>query len=96
MDIRKGELEYEYIWQEPGGRNEGRFLVHWGTRETRSWVYAKELERLISAVKHQGFNPFRLLFRYVRSFLRTLPSRFPYSFKSYIFKILHPQYRYKD
>lgn len=96
MDIRKGELEYEYIWQEPGGTNEGRFLVHWGTRGTRGWVYARELERLISSSRHQGFNPFRLLFRYVRSFLRTLPSRFPYSFKSYIFKILHPQYRYKN
>lgn len=95
MDIRKGELEYGYIWQEAGDTADGRFLVHWGTRGTRGWTYARELERLVSASKNRGINPFRLLFRYIKGFLRTLPSRFPYNFKSYIFKILHPQYRYK-
>ena len=95
MDIRKGELEYGYIWQEAGATADGRFLVHWGTRGTRSWLYARELERLVSASKNQWFNPFRLLFRSFKSFLRTLPSRSPYKFKSFVFRLLHPQYEYR-
>ena len=90
-DIRSGTLDYifkRYLTDGEHHPENGKYLLHFGTKDTRGWLYSLEVERLRSAAK--GHRPclLRVILAYFEAMARLLPRVLtPYKVKVAIYNL---------
>ncbi len=91
MDIRTGTLDYRFYWQDLDKEYEnGKYTFHWTTKQTDSWMYFRECERLLSAVAGRKPSALRMLSHYSGAQLRRLLIRLmPFKLKESLYNLLH-------
>ena len=91
-DIRDGVLDYVFNWQTDGKQHleNGKYILHFGNKNTRGWLYALEKERLLSAAKNRKISKLRVILAYSVSVLLSFPSLIvPYKIKVAIYNLRH-------
>ena len=91
LDIRSGTLDYVFKWQTenvPHPEN-GKYILHWGTKGTRTRLYTLEMERLRSKSEGKEVSMPRLIRHHTMALIRQASANIFYGIKVVAYKILN-------
>lgn len=87
LDIRKGEMDY--VWRIKRIKlGQDCFFVHFGLKETRGWIYNREVYRLSCALNHKRTNAFVFIRLWLKCKYSDLKRVMPNRFKTLAYKII--------